>query len=340
MENFFKNKKVLITGFNGFKGSWMSLMLSYLGAEVYGYSLNTRTNKKNEKIFGLKNILKQICYGDINNSVKLKNFFLKTKPHFCIHMAAQALVKESYANPAHTFQTNFNGTLYLLEILKKINIESIIVTSDKCYENNSKKFLKESDPLGGDDPYSASKGCVEILCNSYIKSYNLRISTVRAGNVLGGGDWSKNRLMPDIVKSLFQKKLLKIRNQNQIRPWQHVLDVNYAYLRLLKLLSQSSKYSDCYNISPIKSYKVKQVLTYLRKKYDLTYKKTKCNFVEKKAIFLSRKKIEKLGIKNFFSFQDSIKATILWYQEYYNNNKNIIDFTKNQIKDYFYFNKI
>jgi len=339
MKNYLTNKKVLVTGFNGFKGSWMCLMLFFLGAKVVGYSLNTSRNRKNEKIFGLRKVLNSICYGDIKNFKKLRNFFLKTNPDFCIHMAAQPLVKESYKNPAYTFQTNFNGTLCLLEILRKTNVKSIIVTSDKCYENNSKKLLKESDPMGGDDPYSASKGCVELLCKSYMKTYNLTISTVRAGNVLGGGDWSESRLMPDIAKSIFKKKKLKIRNIHQIRPWQHVLDVNYAYLKLLKMLNKSSKYADCYNVSPAKSHKVKEVLNHIQKNYDFSYKKIQDNFIEKKAIFLSRKKIKSLGIKNFFNFKNCINKTILWYKTFY-KNKNILNFTNKQIKDYFYYNKI
>jgi CDP-glucose 4,6-dehydratase len=186
--SFFKDKKIIITGFNGFKGSWMSLILYHLGAKVYGYSLNEKKNKINENAFNLNKICKSFVYGDICDYKKLSIFFKKINPDYCIHMAAQSLVIDSYKLPTKTFETNFNGTLNLLEILRlQRDIPTLIVTSDKCYLNNKKKIFIESDSLGGDDPYSASKAACEVLCHSYLKSYNLKISTVRGGNVIGGG---------------------------------------------------------------------------------------------------------------------------------------------------------
>ena len=167
--NFFKNKKIIITGFNGFKGSWMSLILYHLGAKVYGYSLNEKKNKINEEAFNLRRICKSIFYADIRNYKKLRYFFKKVNPDYCIHMAAQPLVIESFRSPLETFETNFNGTLNLLEISRKHDgVPTLIVTSDKCYLNNKNKILNESDPLGGDDPYSASKAATEVLSYSYI----------------------------------------------------------------------------------------------------------------------------------------------------------------------------
>jgi CDP-glucose 4,6-dehydratase len=187
--NFFKNKKIIITGFNGFKGSWMSLILYNLGAKVYGYSLNEKKNKINENIFNLNKICKSFVYGDICDSKKLNIFFRNINPDYCIHMAAQSLVLDSLKSPKTTFETNFNGTLNLLEILRtQKSIPALIVTSDKCYLNEKISFFTEDDCLGGDDPYSGSKAATEILCHSYLKSYNLKIATVRGGNVIGGGD--------------------------------------------------------------------------------------------------------------------------------------------------------
>jgi len=333
--NFLKNKRVLLTGFNGFKGSWMSLILYSLGAKVYGYSLNEKKNKINEEAFDLRKICKSIFYGDICNYKKLEYFFKKVNPDYCIHMAAQSLVIESFKNPLATFEINFNGTLNLLEISRKYGrVPALIVTSDKCYLNNKKKILNENDPLGGDDPYSASKAVCEVLSHCFVESYNFKVVTARGGNVIGGGDWNNNRLVPDIIRSIFLKKKLIIRNPNQARPFQHILDVNFSYLKLLKLIISDNKYCSSYNIGPKKSYKVREVLNFYKNyiKNNLVFKRGK--FKEKTSIFLDTRKSERLGIKNNVNFKSSLKLTFEWYQTYFKNNKKIFDFSLEQINNY------
>jgi CDP-glucose 4,6-dehydratase len=333
--NFFKNKKIIITGFNGFKGSWMSLILYHLGAKVYGYSLNEKKNKINEDVFNLNKICKFFVYGDICDYKKLSIFFKKINPDYCIHMAAQSLVLDSYKLPTKTFETNFNGTLNLLEILRlKRDIPTLIVTSDKCYLNDKKRFFIESDSLGGDDPYSASKAACEVLCHSYLKSYNLKISTVRSGNVIGGGDWNNNRLVPDIINSIFFKKKLIIRNPNQVRPFQHILDVNFSYLKLLKLIISDNKFCSSYNVGPKKSHKVSEV-TNIYKNYiknNIIFKKGKYN--EKSSIFLDSRKSNRVGIKNNINFKLALNLTYDWYKTYFLRKKTIFNFSLKQIDNY------
>jgi len=333
--NFFKNKKIIITGFNGFKGSWMSLILYHLKAKVYGYSLNEKKNKINEQAFDLRRICTSIFYADIRNYEKLRYFFKKVNPDYCIHMAAQPLVIKSFKSPLETFETNFNGTLNLLEILRKYNgVPTLIVTSDKCYLNNKKKFLNENDSLGGDDPYSASKAATEVLCYSYIKSYNFKIATVRGGNVIGGGDWNDNRLIPDIFRSIFLKKKLIIRNLNQVRPFQHILDVNFSYLKLLKLIISNNKYCSSYNIGPNYSNSVSEVLSFYKKYIKNNFFLKKEKMKEKSSIFLDIRKSKHLGIKNNINFKSTLKLTFDWYQVYFKKNKKIFDFSLEQIKNY------
>jgi len=334
-KNFFKKKKIIITGFNGFKGSWMSLILYNLGAEVHGYSLNEKKNKVNENILKLKKICKSHVYGDICDYKKLSLFFKKINPDYCIHMAAQSLVLDSLKYPIKTFNINFTGTLNLLEILRvQKNIPTLIVTSDKCYLNYKKKFLTEIDPLGGDDPYSASKAACEVICNCYIKSYNLKIGTVRGGNVIGGGDWNNNRLVPDIMRSIFLNKKLVIRNYNQLRPFQHILDVSNSYLKILQMIIGNNKYCSSYNIGPKNSHKVSQVLAFYQKyiKKKIIFKKNK--FQEKSAIFLNTKKSNLIGVNNHINFATSLKLTLEWYDKYFNNNNQIFNFSLQQINNY------
>ena len=333
--NFFKNKKIIITGFNGFKGSWMSLILYNLGAEVYGYSLNEKKNKVNENVFKLKKICKSYTYGDICDYKKLSFFFKKINPDYCIHMAAQSLVLDSFKYPEKTLNVNFNGTLNLLKILRlQKNIPTLIVTSDKCYLNYKKKFLTEIDHLGGDDPYSASKAACEVLCNCYIKSFNIKIGTVRGGNVIGGGDWNNNRLVPDIMRSIFIKRELVIRNYNQKRPFQHVLDVSFSYLRILKLIISKNKYCSSYNIGPKNSHKVSEVLSFYKKYISQNIILKKNQFREKSAIFLNTKKSSLVGVNNHIDFLSSLKLTLEWYHKYFNNNNQIFSFSLKQINDY------
>ena len=239
-KKIFKNKKVIVTGHTGFKGTWLSLWLNTMGAKVLGISKNIPTDPSHFKSINLK---KKIKNSKINicNYNKLSNVFKKYQPDFVFHLAAQSLVKKSYLNPIETWHSNTIGTLNVLESLKQIKkkVYVVIITSDKSYKNlEISRGYKEDDLLGGKDPYSASKGSAEFAIQSYIKSFfsnkknNVFISVARAGNVIGGGDWSTDRLIPDCIKSYSNNKVAAIRSPNSTRPWQHVLEVIYGYLTL------------------------------------------------------------------------------------------------------------
>ena len=335
-QNFWKNKKILITGHNGFKGSWMTMILYLLGAKVYGFSLDTQINRKNEKIFGLKKQLVGYTYGDVRNEKKLHSYLKKISPNIVIHMAAQPLVIDSFKDPKFNYETNINGLMNLLLILKKFKDKFflLVVTSDKCYLNNNKKKLDENAPLGGDDPYSASKACVEIISYSFKKSFNLPIITARAGNVIGGGDWSQNRLVPDLMKSTFENKTFIFRNPNQSRPWQQVIDLNINYLNLIYLTINKKIEQSSWNLGPSKSFKNNFIVKYVKKKFGLKVKTKKRNtYKEKQQINLNIYKAKKAGIKNNFSIFETLDTTFDWYENYY-QKKDMKKFSHYQIEKY------
>ena len=239
-KSFWKNKKVFITGHTGFKGSWLSIWLLEMGAEIYGYSLSTRTNPNLYDILELNKKMTSFS-GDIRDYKKLKKVISRISPDILIHMAAQPLVRDSYNDPVYTYETNVLGTVNVLDVARHVNsIASIlVVTSDKCYENIEKNYsYKESDNLGGYDPYSSSKGCAELVASAYYKSFfhqkAIGLATVRAGNVIGGGDWSKDRIIPDAIRAFSNDNDLIIRNPKAIRPWQFVLDPLFGYLLLIE----------------------------------------------------------------------------------------------------------
>ena len=255
---FWKDKKVLVTGHTGFKGSWLSQSLVSLGSEVTGVSLKPPTNPNLFSLLDFKD-LRDIRL-DIRDRSKLIEVFNEVKPEVVFHLAAQPIVRYSYLNPIETYEVNFMGTLNVLEAIKqqeKIKA-AVIVTTDKCYENIEKKDgYKESDPMGGYDPYSSSKGAAELLVASYRKSFFSRdpmlanVATARAGNVIGGGDWAQDRLMPDIINFLLKNKDIVIRNPNHVRPWQHVLEPTFGYLKLAKALFENGEdFASGWNFGP------------------------------------------------------------------------------------------
>lgn len=259
---FWKGKKVFVTGHTGFKGSWLSFWLSMLGAEVTGYALKPPTNPSFFKLCRIDKIVNSII-GDITDLKSLKKLIISKKPEIVIHMAAQSLVRESYLDPINTYITNVMGLVNMFEAVRAgKNIRAVInVTTDKCYENNySNKPFKENAPLGGFDPYSNSKACSELITSSYrnsffnpdnYKKHGIAIATARAGNVIGGGDWAKDRLIPDFVRSILNKEVVYIRNPKAIRPWQHVLDPLNGYLMLAENLYKfGPKYGEAWNFGP------------------------------------------------------------------------------------------
>lgn len=258
----YSGKKVLVTGDTGFKGSWLSIWLKEeLKADVIGIGFPPKTADDNYNVCDLKNHITHYNI-DICNHIKVKEIFETERPEIVFHLAAQPLVLESYDNPLKTFETNIIGTANILENIRNSNFvkSGIIITSDKCYENQEWIYgYRETDRLGGKDPYSASKGAAEIVSASYINSFFSKddspgIATVRAGNVFGGGDWAKNRIIPDCVRS-FEKGLpVKIRNPNSVRPWQHVLEPLSGYLILgSRLLESGREYSGAWNFGPMHS---------------------------------------------------------------------------------------
>ena len=239
--SIYKNRTVLVTGHTGFKGSWLVYWLNQMGANIIGYSLDSPTKLNHFELLDLDIVS---INADVRDSQKLNQIFKKYKPDIVFHLAAQALVRESYSNPVLTYETNVMGTLKVLEACRNAKVKAIVnITSDKVYENREIfQGYKETDKLGGYDPYSSSKACADILAKSYRNSYfNLKLyknthqtllATCRAGNVIGGGDWAKDRLISDLVICANSNKIVSIRNPNAIRPWQHVLDALSGYLSL------------------------------------------------------------------------------------------------------------
>jgi CDP-glucose 4,6-dehydratase len=344
-KNSFKKKKILVTGHTGFKGSWLVAWLKILGAEVYGISKDIPSSPSHFKI--LNNLLKKRDLRfDLNQYETLKRKILIIKPDFIFHLAAQSLVKKSYKDPVLTWKSNLNSTINLLESLRSVKKKTsvIIVTSDKCYLNVEKKSsYKETDILGGEDPYSASKASCEILVNSYTKSFFnkkkslIKICTVRAGNVIGGGDWSEDRLIPDCVKNWSKKEITKVRNPNSTRPWQHVLEAISGYLVLASKLSKShTLHGQSFNFGPAskKSNSVKKVLELFKNYFLYSEYKFKENkrFKEAQLLSLNSSKARKLlNWKANLTFIETISYVGNWYKNYYNGSKIL---TKEQILSY------
>ena len=346
-KNFWKNKKVFITGHTGFKGSWLSLFLNYLGAEVTGYSLAPIMKPSLFDLAKIKNVIKKTIIADVRDYKRLKSELEKSKASIVFHLAAQPLVRLSYIHPKDTFDINFTGSLNILQAIKKNKRvkTGIIITTDKVYDISKNKIFKEEDRLGGSDPYSASKVCVEFLFNSYQKSFFSKdkkmIATVRAGNVIGGGDYSLDRLIPDIYKSCLKNKKILIRNPNAIRPWQHVLEPLSGYLLLaqkihnkkIKNLEQHWNFGP--NISSCKS--VKYLTQYLSKRLKLKIvlekKKTNSFKPETSTLRLSNFKSKKfLSWQPKWSINKSLDKILNWNESV--KYKNTADVCYAQIKEY------
>ncbi len=368
-DNFWLNKSVLITGHTGFKGSWLTLWLLTLGAKVNGFSLKVSDEQKLfinlflENKENSTNLLGTLNNheGDINDFNGLKKFVTNVKPDIVFHLAAEPLVIESYKNPLKTWNTNVLGTLNLLESLKDVDYpcSAIFITTDKVYKN--KEWIhgyRENDELGGRDPYSASKAAMEIAISSYRDSFcgkskyqnkNLLIATARAGNVIGGGDWAKDRIVPDIVRSLSLKKSLLLRNPKAIRPWQHVLDPLYGYMCLAKKLyecelktkDENSFFASAFNFGPnISSAKtveqlVQKFLIFWNSEYPIDYGVASYNEANTLNL-VSDKAIKYLDWHPKWDFEKTIKNTAQWYLEvnkgkdaFYKCLENINDYNEN-----------
>lgn len=353
IKSFYKNKTVLVTGATGFKGAWLTSWLLYLGAKVIGAGHNPN---KNKNLFYQLNLHKKIKLNlfDIRDFNKLKKIIYKSKPSIIFHLAAQPLIYLSYKKPFTTFDVNFRGSLNLLEITRnsKFIKSLVIVTSDKCYEsNNSPKGFKETDLLGGIDPYSASKATTEIMTRAYRESFFkdkkiIGISTCRAGNVIGGGDWSDKRLIPDCIKSFIKKKTIVLRNPNFNRPWQLVLEPLKGYLILGKKQYENPKnFSGAWNFgtNPNTLKDVKTIVQYIINFWGsgkfVVLKKSK--FYEQTNLQLNISKAKKyLKWKPTYNIKNGVKMTIDWYLKVFKLKEKPEKVTYQQIKKYMHDSKI
>jgi CDP-glucose 4,6-dehydratase len=350
LSKFWNGKKVFLTGHTGFKGSWFSIFLNLLGAKVAGYSLKPNANPNLHDLAKLDKEIYKNIFGDIRDYSKLKNSIKKFSPDFVVHMAAQPLVRESYANPKYTYEVNTLGTVNILNILNEIKFikSALIITTDKVYsDNNKKNYYEESDILGGFDPYSNSKSCAELVVDSYNRSFfekkNIFLATARAGNVIGGGDFSKDRILPDYIRALLKNERLILRSPNSIRPWQHVIDPLYGYLLLLmKLYKKEVITSNGFNFGPKKSNNksVNDVINLINRDFNNSVRVIKKvdssnNYHESKILMLNSDKSKKiLNWQTKYNLEQSIKLTSFWFKEFF-AKKNILNLTQNQITNYF-----
>lgn len=346
--NIYKDKRVFLTGHTGFKGSWLTLWLTELGAKVCGYSLkpNTEPSMFNELKIGEK--IEKSVIGNILDIETLEKAMNEYAPDIVFHLAAQPLVRLSYAKPVMTYETNVMGTLNVLEAARKCkSVRAFVnITTDKCYENREiNRGYREDEAMGGYDMYSSSKGCVEIMSSSFRRSFLLEegtmaMATARAGNVIGGGDWALDRLVPDCIRAINKGVDIEIRNPVAVRPWQHVLEPLSGYLVLgQKLLEEGKKYADGFNFGPNEE----SVLTVAQ------VSKMVCEFYGKGRVIVGEKSplheagllmlnVEKakkvLDWTPTLTAKEAVKNTVDWYRCFYSNDVDMFNFTIEQIEEY------
>lgn len=359
LNNFYKNKKILVTGHTGFKGSWLSLWLKELGAHVTGYALKPPTDPSLFDACRLEDKITSTL-GDVRNYRSLKDTFEKYQPEMVFHMAAQPLVRYSYREPVKTYETNIMGTVNMLEACRNTpSVRAIVnVTSDKCYENKEEIWsYKENDSIGGYDPYSSSKGCAELISNSYARSFfnpsnykqhGVALATARAGNVIGGGDWAEDRIIPDCIRSLQENKPVILRYPNAIRPWQHVLEPLYGYLLLGQHLYEfGQEFIGAWNFGPNdeNAQPVRWVIEQITKLWGTrSFFETDQNVSPHETKYLrldSSKAKSNLGWYPVWDFHYALTKTVEWYKAYYSDEP-MASTTIKQIHEYeeSIFNKI
>lgn len=336
--NFYAGKRVLITGHTGFKGSWLAIWLHMLGADVIGYALDPISEKSNFSLSGISAKIKDLR-GDIRNAESLNNVFKKYRPEVIFHMAAQPLVRQSYEQPVETYQTNVMGTINVLEAIRLTDSVKvgIMITTDKCYENKEQLWgYRENEPMGGYDPYSSSKGAAEIAISSWRRSFmnpedylhhGKSIASVRAGNVIGGGDWAIDRIVPDCIRALEKKDPIEIRSPKAIRPWQHVLEPLSGYLLLAqKIWYEPTKYCEGWNFGPeTKSVNtVWNIASEVIKQYgsgELIDISDPNALHEAKLLMLDINKARLyLNWEPQLNLEQTISLTIDWYKRYHTEN--------------------
>jgi CDP-glucose 4,6-dehydratase len=332
MRDFWKNKRILITGHTGFKGGWLSILLSRLGCEVHGYSLEPTTTPALFAETGLANRIHSKL-ADVGDLSELKKTLTEVQPDIVFHLAAKALVPQSYRDPVDTYATNVIGTVNMLESLRECPSvkAAVMITSDKVYENRDEpsQSFAEEDRLGGYDPYSASKACAELVVQSYRRSFfsdtGLAVATVRAGNVIGGGDWSPGRIMPDFFRAASAEEPLSIRKPAAVRPWQHVLDALSGYLLLAQRLhEQGQAFAEAWNFGPDNSSAV-SVQEVVQLAADLWPTSVACRFSPvdanlHEAMLLAldcAKAHQRLHWRPRWNLHQAVEATVAWYRDFY-----------------------
>jgi CDP-glucose 4,6-dehydratase len=348
---YYQNRRVLVTGHTGFKGAWLSLWLKKLGAEVHGLSLPAPTNPNLHEIIRAATFTSEtIC--DIRQLDPLTAAVEKIRPQAVFHLAAQPIVRRSYVEPLETFQTNALGTAHVLEAIRKLELNclTIVVTSDKCYDNREWEFAyRENDALGGHDIYSMSKGATELVAQSWYRSFfapNPKLGpvvTARAGNVIGGGDYAVDRIVPDSIRALIEKQPIRVRNPRAIRPWQHVLECLSGYLWLAARLSQEPKTSRLispFNFGPEPSARqpVSRLVEEILHSWPGKWRDDSDPDAPHEAVLLSLS-IEKagalLGWYPAWDFTEAIRRTVAWYRERHDlKNPDLLHFSQSQIDDY------
>ena len=346
--NIYAGKRVFLTGHTGFKGSWLALWLTKLGAKVCGYSLAPNTNPSMFTVLDIEHKIEKSIFGDILDEKTLERAISEFQPDIVFHLAAQPLVRLSYREPILTYKTNVIGTLNVLEMAKRCkSVKAFVnITTDKCYENKEvHRGYKEDEPMGGYDMYSSSKGCVEIMSSSFRRSFlqeegTYAMATARAGNVIGGGDWAEDRLIPDCVRYINAGEKIEIRNPIAVRPWQHVLEPLSGYLLLgQKLLEGGKKYAEGFNFGPNEDsvLRVAEVAEKACKYYGkgevVIHKRD--NLHEANLLMLNIEKAEKvLGWTPTYTADEAVKNTIEWYKHFYTKDVDMYELTMNQIKEY------
>ena len=351
IKNIFNAKTVLVTGHTGFKGTWLTLWLKSMGAKVVGISSDIPTNPSHFEISGLEEGIKHVIL-DVANHTKVREVVCDVQPDFVFHLAAQALVRPSYEDPFQTIFSNAMGTASILESLRSLKkpVTAVMITSDKAYDNLEWMWgYRETDRLGGKDPYSASKGMAELAIRSYVESFfkgegcNVRLGIARAGNVIGGGDWAVDRIVPDCVRSWAEGKEVEIRNPFATRPWQHVLEPLSGYLSLAVKLSQESTLNgEAFNFGPPaeQNYPVGDLVECMTRHWE------KAKWVDKSSEIKGPyesgllklncdKALHLLDWRAVWDFDETVKQTATWYRDYYENpSSNISQLSYDQIARY------
>ena len=347
----FAGKTVIVTGHTGFKGSWLSLWLSSLGAEVVGFSNGIPSCPSNYESCSINEVVKEV-WGDIRDDDAVNSLIKLTKPDYVFHLAAKSLVRPSFKSPIVTFTTNAIGSAILLEALRKENkpVTVVMITSDKAYDNQEWVWgYRENDRLGGSDPYSASKGMAELAIRAYKESYfndansNVRLGIARAGNVIGGGDWAMDRLVPDCVKAWSKNEIVEVRNPDSTRPWQHVLEPLSGYLSLAAQLANSSGiHGESYNFGPSSdnSYSVIELIeemarTWPSVRWRVASDREEIRHESGLLKLNCDKALQQLSWVPTLGFSDTVRMTVDWYQKYFGTtDSSIRDFTFGQIEEY------